>query len=430
MGWRAIRLRCDGRPAPENRRKAGCAYITFTMFSYILSSGMTQTEKQSQPGNILVTEPADAWRKQLLSPEEVPFDTLARAFGQAETRCRAREFGVRIAGFPVMIRIVGNAWADVVEPAISHLPRLSEDCGAYALTIEAWDVSETGVLPDHAASLDQIQSLILLKSSADGTFIGEERRHGSAWLDRNSNRMVSFIRDVHSLNLDERARPFHKLLSAWLMDREIQFVHAGLIEYDGKGLLFVGNGGAGKSTSSISCLLGGMGFLGDDFIALGRVDGRFVGFGLYASCLLNEHHIKRFPALERFSRPGHYDVEDKHIVYLSELYPKGLQCEVPISALIMPRVVGKGPNRLRAASKGETLFAIAPTSVMLLPRPSKWAFERLSLLVEETPCYWLELGEHVSEIPDAVRLGLGQAGGAHALEIKEASRGVGNDISG
>jgi len=80
-----------------------------------------------------------------------------------------------------------------------------------------------------------------------------------------------------------------------------------------------------------------------------------------------------------------------------------MSSEVPVKALVLPRVIGKGPTRIRKASKPETLLAIAPTSVMFLPRPSKWAFERLADLVQETPCHWLELGEDVSDIPEVVR---------------------------
>jgi len=57
----------------------------------------------------------------------------------------------------------------------------------------------------------------------------------------------------------------------------------------------------------------------------------------------------------------------------------------------------------RPATRAQTLMAIAPTSVMLLPRPNRAAFDRLTRLVQNTPSYWLELGRRVDLIPDAVR---------------------------
>ncbi|HEY6599696.1 MAG TPA: hypothetical protein VIZ30_10295, partial [Pseudomonadales bacterium] len=153
----------------------------------------------------------------------------------------------------------------------------------------------------------------------------------------------------------------------------------------------------------ISCLRAGMGYLGDDFIGLGVEDGRFVGHGLYASCLLNVQHIKRFPDLQPLGHAPNYDFEEKFVLYLTEAYPACLRQRVTIDALMLPRVVDAEQTTFRPATKAATLMAIAPTSVMLLPRPNREAFERLTQLVQSTPSYWLELGRRVDLIPAAVQ---------------------------
>ncbi len=223
------------------------------------------------------------------------------------------------------------------------------------------------------------------------------------WLDRRGNRIVGFADSVSRLNLDERARPFHKMLSAWLEDRGAQFIHAGLVRHRDKGILFVGNGGAGKSTSSIACLRAGMGYLGDDFIGLGAEDGHFIGHGLYASCLLDMHHITRFPDLRRLGHAPNYPHEEKYVLYLTEAFSDRLLTRSGIDAIALPRVVNSELTTFRPATQAETLRAIAPTSVMYLPRPTRAAFERLVKLVQVTPSYWLELGRRVDLIPDVVR---------------------------
>jgi hypothetical protein len=85
------------------------------------------------------------------------------------------------------------------------------------------------------------------------------------------------------------------------------------------------------------------------------------------------------------------------------MYPGALRRSVPIAAVMLPRVVRKEETTYRRASKAQALFAIAPTSVMFLPRPSQRAFDRVADLVERVPAYWLELGSNVDRIPDAVR---------------------------
>ncbi len=117
----------------------------------------------------------------------------------------------------------------------------------------------------------------------------------------------------------------------------------------------------------------------------------------------NVDHLKRFPDLQRFSHPPNYPYEDKCVLYLTEAFPGCLQTRSSIDAIALPRVVDSELTTFRPATRAETLRAIAPTSVMQLPRPNRAAFERLVELVQAVPSYWLELGRRVDLIPDVVR---------------------------
>ncbi len=340
-------------------------------------------------------------QRQILPPELLPVERLIDGFARAQSRGYS-EFRLRIAGNPVRIRVAGDAWADIVSASMGHLRCEDEDFQP-ALTVDVWEARGSGVPAPQLPAPVLSEPPILMKTSADGRFVGEERHHGMLWLDRARSHIVGFCEAATRLNLDERARPFHKMLSAWLEDRGVQFVHSGLITHNGKGILFVGNGGAGKSTSSIASLRAGMGYLGDDFIGLGLENGVFTGHGLYASCLLNVHHIKRFPDLQPLAHAPNYDYEEKYVLYLTEAFPGSLRERVSIDALMLPRVVDSEITTFQPARKAEALMAIAPTSVMLLPRPNRAAFERLTHLVQRTPAFWLRLGRQVDLIPHAIQ---------------------------
>ena len=340
-------------------------------------------------------------RRQVLSQIELPLAQLAARFAEAAAGGH-EELTLRIAGYPVRVRVAGRRWAELIHAAMGHLSAPSV-VGRPSLSIDVWDAEETGVPVPMPAQFDLSAPPILMRMSEDGQLVGEERPHGMVWFDRAADRILGCIESTRRLNLDERARPFHKLISPWLEDNGIQFVHSGLIEHQGRGILFVGNGGAGKSTSSISCLRAGMGYLGDDFLGLGQEGGRFIGHGLYASCLLNVHHIKRFPDLQPLGSAPNHAHEDKFVLYLAQAFPKSLQRRATVDALVLPRVVDQETTTYRPATKIAALKAIAPTSVMYLPRPNRTAFERLSTLVEKTPCFWLELGRRIDSIPVAVR---------------------------
>jgi hypothetical protein len=339
-------------------------------------------------------------RSQVLTPAELPFEQLCARFAEAAAG-DPNELNLLIAGHPVRIRIAGRRWSDIVRAAMGHL-EVAGKATTPELCIDAWDAEETGVPIVTAAQSNLPAPPVLMRTSQDGHQVGEERPHSLVWLDRTARRIVGCIESTRFLNLDERARPFHKLISAWLEENGIQFVHSGLIEHNGSGVLFVGNGGAGKSTSSIACLRAGMGYLGDDFLGLGVAAGRFVGHGLYASCLLNVHHIQRFPDLRPLGHAPNHAIEDKCVLYLKEAFPHSLKRRAPVDALVLPRVVDREMTSFRPATKMAALKAIAPTSVMYLPRPNRAAFERLTQLVEKTPCFWLELGRNIESIPLAV----------------------------
>jgi hypothetical protein len=337
----------------------------------------------------------------VLRAHEVPVQRLKAGWSRAAAAHQAHELRVTFAGVPVEIRVVGNTWSSIVERALRHLPAPAIDAPA-AFTVEVWDVAETGVVPEGLAS-DPDDPPIVMRTSDDGAFIGEERDHTTLWLDCAAAHLTGFTRSAEYLALDERARPFHKLLSEWLMDRGVQFVHAGLVSCAGRGVLMVGHGGAGKSTSSIACLLDGLGYLGDDFVGLSLDGDSYTGHGFYASCLLDSGHMRRFPQLLPHALPPNRPEEHKHVMYLSQAFPANLESRNTINAIVMPRVTGGPVTGWKRASPIDALRAIAPTSVMYLPRPSRDAFDRLAGLVASVPAYWLELGTNVSTIAPAVR---------------------------
>jgi hypothetical protein len=344
---------------------------------------------------------------QIIPVDRVPFGLLEAGFARARAAApaAATQIDIRIADFVVRVETVGAELAATMRRAFSHLITTA-GTQPPDLTICAWDEAATGVsvagqYSDERRRNDDVE--ILLKVSEDGRYVCEQRDLSVSWLDTASSRILSCIASAQCQYLDERARPFHKLISAWLDERGIQFVHAGLISAGGTGVLFVGNGGAGKSTSSVACLRAGLGYLGDDFVGIEDTGGSYTGHGLFSSCLLNVHHLQRFPDLQPHAVPAHQDFEDKSILYLAEVFPGSLRRSVSIAAIMVPRVMHRPETTYRRASKIEALFAIAPTSVMFLPRPSQKAFDRVAELVERVPAYWLELGSDIDKIPDAVK---------------------------
>lgn len=345
-------------------------------------------------GHALSTRHTPAF-SQLLEPQDVGFHALNDRFSTISAQASI-ELSVKFCGYNVHLRVVGERWAMLVEQSLGRL-QTSELSNTPDLTIDLWDASAAGV------EMPELRGDIVLKGSSDGRYVGDEREHSRQWLDLHTARIVGVVGSTEQLQIDELARPCQKLISAWLMQKGVQFIHAGMVAHNGNGALFVGRGGSGKSTCSVACLDAGLDYLGDDFIGLVTHSSEPTAEGLFASALLGHDHIQRFPRLQGRDTPTGQAADVKTALFLDRLPGSRFLPRSRISAILLPRVIGTGDTFLAPATKGKALLALAPSSVMYLPRPEVNALEPLSDLVSRVPTYWLNLGENVEDIPRRVR---------------------------
>jgi hypothetical protein len=180
-------------------------------------------------------------------------------------------------------------------------------------------------------------------------------------------------------------------------------IHAALVSKNGEGVLFAGKGGTGKSTAALACLEAGFDYLGDDYIGLdASEDSIFVGYRLYTATWLMAHHLVRFPRLIPHAIYPQRPAQEKTLVLLSRMFPRQLSAVASIRALVLPRITSNPSVQIRPASKAEALFALAPSSILLRPGSGPATLNKLARLAEGIPCYWLDLGEDLTEIPNRI----------------------------
>jgi hypothetical protein len=325
------------------------------------------------------------------------FDVAARRHPDQVT-----EGVYRLAGRLVRLRIIGPRLAAELTAPLAHL-RASENGAEPFLTIDAWHQAETGVGAERPDLPPALGSYGVMAASVDGHYVAENRPHSAAWLDRRARRIFAWVASSERLHLDERARPWHRVLAVALGDLGVQTIHAGLVAWQGRGALLVGKGGSGKSTASICCLLDGLDYLGDDFVGLAAApDGGFVGHSLYSSALIGLGHMGGYPDLAAACRPGHYPDEEKSVVCFNGVDAARLGAEVAIRAVILPRVAGSADTAIRQAPARDALLALAPSSLLYLPGVGPRSMQRLGALVGGVPSYRLELGPDLRQIAPRV----------------------------
>ena len=335
--------------------------------------------------------------------QDLGFSIMREAFAQAKHRHPQafRDLSYVLAGRRVQMQIVGRKLAEFMDLPFAHLRLADTNPSVQGLAIELWDEVETTSFCRVGLTRDDLDLHPNLKRSPDGRYASYQLQHSLVCLDRASGLMIGCVSNAEELSLYERGRPLHVPLSLWHKNQGMPIVHAALVSKNGRGVLLAGPGGSGKSTSAVMCAYAGFDYLSDDLIGLElSLDGRFVGHSLYNSTFVEPDHLKRFNQLERHAITGRYSFEKKQLVLLSQIASLRFAHSCRIHSIVLPRVLHRPASVLRRASKGETLKALAPSSLLVGERSyGVEGFNMLARLVQQVPCYWLELGGALDQIP-------------------------------
>lgn len=315
------------------------------------------------------------------------------------------EFFYTFAGQRVCMRIVGGDFARHITLPFSHL-----QCGPTGsldpqLTIDLWDENETGIScrADGSNGDAAFEWTETTGTSPDTRFVAQRLPNTLACLDRITKYIVGSIKWGDHIFIYERAKPLARLLLEWHNDRGIQIIHGSLISRNGKGVLFVGKSGSGKSTAALACVCHGFNYLSEDYVGLERLaEGSFTGHSLYNSVFLKSDHLLRFPRLLPYAINGRPPQEEKSVVVLSQVFPERLERAVAIHAVLIPRLVGTSKPCIYPAPKGQALLSLGPSSLLQIPSRGTQGFQKLTQLIERVPCYWLDLGGELELIPRCI----------------------------
>lgn len=347
------------------------------------------------------------------NPPEAAFSALDAAFQEAAGREELRVLHCEVGGTPVRFRVAGTALSEVILEPMLHLScDPPPDGSGLGLEVDVWDGTAAGVLcagcvvhPELTAARPQ------LDVSSDGRFVSYRRTDNLIVLDRGPGRMIGWFADGANPAFAERGRPFGSPLVLWCHDHGVQVVHAALVARRGAGVLIGGSGGSGKTTCALSCLAAGFSYLGDDYVGLrAGADNGFTGYSLYASAHAEPRHLARFTGFPAHAVADATRREDKHMIPLARMPGAALARSTAVRVVILPRVADSRDTSYRGASKGEALLGLAPSSLFAVPHVRKERVDLLADLVETTPCYRLELGRDLSQIPDRILDILGEVG--------------------
>jgi hypothetical protein len=248
---------------------------------------------------------------------------------------------------------------------------------------------------------DDLRPLGLVRPYCDDRFLSAVDVHTASLslFDGATSRGRFWLEDVRRMAYWQSASPLRLILSWWAAIRGMQLTHAAAVAGPAGAVLLVGGAGAGKSTTSLACLLAGMQFLGDDYCLVAPGEPPVV-HGVYATAKLRPDALERLPELCRVVRNTDRLHREKAILDLGGAYAERLGTSAPLRAIVVPRLTGR--LRIEPATPGTVVRAMAPSTVFGLFGATARTLPVLARLAADVPGYVLELSNDVDEVAGAV----------------------------
>lgn len=203
----------------------------------------------------------------------------------------------------------------------------------------------------------------------------------------------------------EVGAPLRFILHDHFSRHGLQMVHAAAVGDDRGGLLVVGKGGSGKSSTALAAAAHGLCYLGDDYCLVDPAGGAV--HALYGTGkLVDANDVDRLPAYRgRSFNADSFECggTGKAVFLVDEVCPGSLATNRPLRAIVLP-VIAPGPvSSGRAGSRGDALAAIFPSTVGQLPGAGPDDARNVERLVGSLPAFELQVGSDPRGAADAMR---------------------------
>ena len=335
------------------------------------------------------------------SQKTSPGQIFLRFRGALSNSPRSSTLWLSVGGIPICLEFENEALRRLLAPAFLHLQ--APPCAKPELTIlvcehsllhqELEELTGAGMAEGDDVWMEEGPQVSILLQRKSAFFAAVEWAEGAAyWV----------VPSVASIAYVDRAHPLLQLLIYWLGKRERFLVHSAAVGTEQGAVLLLGKGGAGKSTTALSCLSEGMNYLADDFCLVSCLPDPMV-HSLYGGGKLAIEGLRSFSALAAAAETSHRPKNEKTLLFFTGQPCLRLCGQLPLRALLLVQVCARPLSSLRPASQAEAFRLLVGSSALHPPRARSLALACFSKLVRALPVYTLELGKDLQSVPATVR---------------------------
>jgi len=221
-------------------------------------------------------------------------------------------------------------------------------------------------------------------------------------LDMEHNLALYCMHDAAQFPRYQVSSPLLTILHWGLRFHGMQLIHAAAVGTPALGgVLIVGKGGSGKSTTALTCLNSEFSYVSDDYCLLSTNPVAYV-YNLYNSAKLDANDVQHLPYLASTLDQPDTLYDGKRLIFVNRQYPEKTVNGFPLRAILVPRITGRAETKVRPTSSATALRALAPNTMFQLTGFDTAAFETIAAVIKEVPCYTLELGTDRAAIPAVI----------------------------
>jgi hypothetical protein len=302
-----------------------------------------------------------------------------------------------LAGYKVRLRFAGPALIPHLTPAFQHLETTPFQNPQFTVCLWDNDTTQTTMIPSDWEPED-IRERGEIRGFNSARF-QTAFLHGAnsfQMLDNDLNISLYRVRDADHIPFWESSAPLKVSIHWWMRNNNRQYAHAAAVGTPQGGVLLVGRGGSGKSTTALSTLHSDLSYASDDYCIVQNEPTPFV-YSAYSSAKVFPETVAQFPHLQRIFGHLPYIQAEKNLYYLQQHYPHKIINGFPIKAIIVPQVTKQTQGSIQPISAVKALGALAPSSIFQLPCSGKNDFDRMAELIKKVPCYGLNLGSDLAQ---------------------------------
>lgn len=342
-------------------------------------------------------------RQRQSNPQQF-FQSACEIFKKAINNTKSsRKIHIHIGGHTICLHFAGRAMIPFIKPAFEHV--VCDSTKKSNLNIYIWDSISTftEMVPPPWSDDSYI-------GRGDIKNYGNEQIHISyplgpctlSALNIQQNIGLFWAYDANRIPYYERAAPLRAILHWWMREHEYQLIHAAAVGSSNKGVLLIGKGCSGKSTTALNCLLAGMDYAGDDYVLIRRKPRPYV-YSIYNSAKLDDHSIQRLPVFMPIVHNPDKSKQEKSLIFLNKKYKRGLVSGFPVNALIESQITGQKYSEIVQGSPMSITKALATSTIFQLSGAGSRDLHEITHLITELPCYILKLGTDLDHATKTIK---------------------------